>query len=68
MRNGGQGRPILKVEGMKHLTRQGDMGVLFCFQIFCNHYFSIETSAVDCSNCGTNARKSNCHNMFLINF
>jgi len=23
MRNGGQGRPILKVEGMKYLTRQG---------------------------------------------
>jgi hypothetical protein len=28
MRNGGQGRPILKVEGMKYLLRQGDMGVL----------------------------------------
>ena len=28
MRNGGQGRPILKVEGMGYLMRQGDMGVL----------------------------------------
>ena len=43
------------------------MGVLFCFQIFCNHYFSIETSAVDYSNCRTNARKFDRHKIFLIN-
>jgi hypothetical protein len=68
MRNGGQGRPILKVEGMKYLTRQGDMGVLFFAHIICSHYLSISILPVDYSNCGINARKSNCHNMFLINF
>ena len=68
MRNGGQGRPILKVEGMKYLTRQGGSGFPRSPDILFKRPFPIDTFPPANQDRIVNIYNLQCHNMFLINF
>jgi len=56
-----------RIEGMKYLTRQGEMGALCRIGAF-YIYFSVRNWSVAHSNRAIGARRFCLHNIFVINF
>ncbi len=68
MRDGGQGRPYLRTEGMEYLLRQGGSGYPRVPDILCNRSFPIDTFPIANPERIVNINNIRHHNVFLINF